>query len=136
VDRWQGAALPGAGQCLRQADGSRQFLITTAGYDTTTLAGRLYLHGKKVAADEARDDDLHFVWNELPEGTDIDDDAALATIHPGVEAGFMRMEDIVAARAQQPYEFARYFGNRWTSAPAQWLPAGSWEECKDPERVV
>jgi phage terminase large subunit-like protein len=115
---------------------SLQVAITTAGSDMTTLAGRLYQHGRKVEAGEAKDPGFLFRWREVPKDSDITDDDALRAVYAGTES-FMPFENVLEARADHPeYEYRRYFMNQWVSAPERWLPAGSWEACSDPARVV
>jgi phage terminase large subunit-like protein len=115
---------------------SLQVAITTAGSDMTSLAGRLYQHGRKVEAGEVDDPGFLFRWREVPKDTDINDDAALREVYAGTES-FMPIENVLAARAEHPeYEYRRYFCNQWVSAPERWLPSGSWEACSDAARVI
>lgn len=126
---------------LAKRTGSWEFGISTAGSDLETLLGRMVLHGRAVEAGAAADESFLFDWREHPDGAvDVSTPeairAALELVYEG--AGEHVDLDRVAARfAELPeYEARRYYLNTFTATPRQWLPAGAWQACADPTRVV
>jgi phage terminase large subunit-like protein len=116
----------------KRAD-SWELSITTAGWDVGSLLGRKYLHGKRVLADEAKDDALLFVWFE-PSTKDVDlgDPVALrAAIREANPASFINVEAIAQRATEIPeFEFRRYHLNQWVDSPERWLPYGTWDACR------
>lgn len=113
--------------------------ISTAGWDTTSLLGKLYAHGKKVQSGEVDDPTFLFEWLEASKDLDISDDvqlrAAIRSCSPGVDH-WLDIENIVEKYHSMPdHEFRRYFLNQWTSAPERWLPQEAWNACAKP-RVI
>lgn len=110
--------------------------ISTAGWDTTSLLGRMYAHGKRVLAGEAMDDSLLFRWYE-PAAKDVDLTDLVALRQAIAEANpatFVNVDAIVARARQIPeFEFRRYHLNQWVDAPEQWLPHGAWAARTHPE---
>lgn len=112
---------------------SWELAISTAGWDMASLLGRMYKHGKAVAAGEEEDPRLLFEWHEPsnPE-VDISDEAALeAAIRESNPAAgdFLPINNVIdRAREIPEFEFRRYHLNQWVSAPDRWLPQGMWEQ--------
>jgi len=111
-----------------------ELAITTAGWDQSTLLGKMYLHGKRVQAGQGRDDKFLFIWNEADEKWDLNDptqlEAAIRQANPAV-GDFLSLEGIVARYQQIPeHEFRRYHLNQWSAAPTQWIPVEMWEAAK------
>jgi phage terminase large subunit-like protein len=107
--------------------------ISTAGWDTTSLLGKLYAHGKRVQAREADDPTFLFEWLEASKDFDITDPMqlreAIQSCNPGV-GHWLNLENIVEKYETLPeHEFRRYFLNQWTSAPERWLPQEAWNAC-------
>lgn len=111
-----------------------QLGISTAGWDLSSLLGRLYLHGKRVVAGEINDPSLLFMWYE-PSGevADLGDIPALtrALREANPAAGdFLSLETLIARSREMPeYEFRRYHLNQWVAAPEQWIPLTDWDAC-------
>ena len=75
-------------------------MISTAGHDRTTLLGKQYEYGRKVASGEISDDTFLFEWYEAPDDlTDLDDpevwEEAVRCANPALaEAEFLRLDYI------------------------------------------
>ena len=113
--------------------------ISTAGWDITSLLGRLYQHGQHVLAGDIEDEELHFVWYQASEHWDLTDpeqlDQALKEANPAI-GDFLPLEG-VRARFHEILEFEarRYYLNQWTSAPDRWFPVGAFA-ARTVDRVV
>ena len=132
---------------LAKRDESLEVMITTAGADLDTPAGRLFEHGLKVAQGEISDPEFLFVWSTTPEeapiGTDEQLRAALADAYP---VSFVDVDWIVSQYRHggiPEHQLRRYFLNQWVAAAGDWLPPGSWEDltldrgpARDGERIV
>lgn len=117
-----------------------ELAITTAGWDQSTLLGKMYLHGKRVQAGTERDDKFLFIWNEADEKWDLNDpvqlEAAIRQANPAV-GDFLSLEGIVARYQQIPeHEFRRYHLNQWSAAPTQWIPTEMWAAAARPDTVI
>ncbi len=120
-----------------------ELAITTAGWDITSLLGRLYMHGKRVQAGEEEDPRFLFVWMEAPEDLDLEDPEqlreAIRIANPAA-GDFLPIENIVQRyhelKGGREHEFRRYYLNQWTTAPTQWIPHDRWMECARPDRQV
>jgi phage terminase large subunit-like protein len=108
-------------------------MITTAGWDTETLCGRMHEHARKLLAGEV-DDPTFFATiyaADNPE-VNIEDDAAferqLRIANPSmgqiIDFAFYKDE-----RRKGAANCKRYYLDIWTSAESQWLPDGAWDEC-------
>jgi phage terminase large subunit-like protein len=110
-----------------------ELAISTAGWDTTSLLGKLYAHGKRVQAGEEEDPTFLFEWLEASKDFDLSDPQqlreAICSCNPGI-GHWLKLENIVEKYHTIPeHEFRRYFLNQWTSAPTRWLPAEAWDAC-------
>ncbi|HUK20575.1 MAG TPA: terminase large subunit [Gemmatimonadales bacterium] len=107
-----------------------QLAITTAGWDSTSLLGKLYAHGKRIQAGEAQDPRFLFVWFEADPKWDLSKadelEAALREANPAA-GDFLPLENLVAQYGQIPdYEYRRYHLDQWTTSPVRWLPPEVW----------
>jgi phage terminase large subunit-like protein len=107
--------------------------ISTAGWDSTSLLGKLYSHGKRVQAGEEEDPGFLFEWLEASKDYDLSNPeqlrAAIKSCNPGL-GHWLNIESILEKHATLPeHEFRRYFLNQWTSAPERWLPQEAWNGC-------
>jgi phage terminase large subunit-like protein len=116
----------------KRAD-SWELLISTAGWDTSTVLGRLYSHGKKIESGEISDDRFLFEWHEAPADLDLEDPdqlrEAIRIAHPAA-GDWLSVETIERQymdRTLPPHEFRRYWLNQWASSPDRWLPEGAFE---------
>lgn len=107
-----------------------ELAITTAGWDITSLLGKLYTHGKRVQSGEVQDDAFLFIWHEVPAG-EINTpellERAIRIANPAV-GDFLPFESVRARYGQiQEFEFRRYNLNQWVAAPERWLGIEEWE---------
>ena len=122
------AELPDGRVCV----GGQQVRISTAGDDKDTLLGRLYEHGVRVASGEVVDPSYLFLWWEASQECDLDTEAgllaAIAEANPAA-GSFLSIENL-AQRFHDPlmarYEWERYHGNRFVSAPEAWITLDRW----------
>jgi phage terminase large subunit-like protein len=107
--------------------------ISTSGWDSTSLLGKLYTHGRRVESGEEQDPTFLFEWLEASKDFDLADPEqlrdAIKSCNPGI-GHWLNIENIVEKFSTIPlHEFERYFLNRWTSAPQRWLPSEAWNSC-------
>ncbi|MHB8398589.1 MAG: hypothetical protein ACYDCI_06600, partial [Candidatus Limnocylindrales bacterium] len=118
--------------------GGQQVGITTAGDSLDSLVGRLYTHGRKVAAGEVVDDRFLFLWWQASDTWDLDTEqgllGAIEEANPAV-GSFLSFENLVE-RFRDPttarYEFERYHLNRWVAPPAAWISLDTWSARQHP----
>ena len=91
--------------------------ITTAGGSTDTLLGRLFEHGKRIAAGELDDDAFGFWWWGAPDDADPTDPAVWRRANPNLAEGLLDEDDFRAAIASAGTAgfsgFQRYRLNQW-----------------------
>lgn len=91
--------------------------ITTAGGHTDTLLGRLYEHGKRVAAGEIEDPQFGFWWWEAGQDADPTDPDVWRIANPNLAEGLLDLTDFEAAIAGAGSSgfagFQRYRLNQW-----------------------
>ena len=110
--------------------------ITTAGVKTDStgndsLCYAMWQYGCRVAAGEIDDPSYYFEWWGAPEGADHKDEAVWAAANPGYD-DIVSADDFKAAVLRTPEaEFRTKRLNQWVSTATAWLPAGTWEACKD-----
>lgn len=108
--------------------------ITTAGGNTDTLLGRLYEHGKRVAAGEIDDPQFGFWWWEAGQDADPTDPETWRRANPNLAEGLLDSSDfeaaISAAGSSGFAGFQRYRLNQWVRlagedfmAPFHWSAA-------------
>lgn len=120
------------------ARGSKAHLvaITTAGVrsDSTgrdSVCYDLYQYGKKVARQEVDDPSMFMAWWEAPEESDHKDPKTWEISNPGF-GDLNSVEDFESAVKRTPEaEFRTKRTNFFASSQTAWLPAGSWDACKD-----
>jgi phage terminase large subunit-like protein len=111
--------------------------ITTAGvkYDAAgqdSLCYTMYQYGVRVAKGEIDDPAFFMAWWE-PRDADADhrDPATWREANPGL-GDLVDIEDLASAVLRTPEnEFRTKRCNQWVSAVSAWLPAGTWDACKD-----
>lgn len=101
--------------------------ITTAGDDDSKLLISLY---KQI--DEAIGGKHErfggFIW-EAPEGSTVEDDAAIIAANPSIACGRIDLEQAKSdARLQPEPDQQRYLFNRFISSTNSWLPMRHWRE--------
>lgn len=112
-----------------QRRGALQIGITTAGDDKDGLLGRLYEHGRKVAAGEIVDPGFLFLWWEADQKWDLEDPGQLrsAILEANPAAGnFLSMANLMGRWMEltaegRAHEFRRYHLNQWVASPDDWV---------------
>lgn len=106
--------------------------ITTAGWDETSLAWRLYDKGRRIARGEEEDPSFFFRWWEPPTGADYRRPETWRGANPALApGGFLKIEDFeTTVRSTPESAFRRFRCNQWVQAETLWLPAGAWDACK------
>lgn len=116
--------------------GARQqplaFIITTAGYDKTSVCGQLHDHATRVRDGVIEDPSFLPVLYGATLEDDWTDPAVWARVHPGY--GLTIQRDVLeqeCRRAQEmpAYEnaFRRLYLNVWTESEARWLSMAQWD---------
>jgi phage terminase large subunit-like protein len=114
--------------------------ITTAGGNTDTLLGRLYEHGKKVAAGEIDDPQFGFWWWEAGNEADPTDTESWRVANPNLAEGLLDLGDFEAAIASAGSAgfagFQRYRLNQWVRmAGEDFISPHHWQEAKRDESI-
>ena len=114
--------------------------ITTAGGNTDTLLGRLYEHGKRVAAGEIDDPQFGFWWWEAGQDADPTDPVSWTIANPNLAEGLLDQGDFEAAIASAGSAgfagFQRYRLNQWVRlAGEDFVSPHFWAEAKHNDTV-
>lgn len=109
--------------------------ITTAGGHTDTLLGRLYEHGKRVAAGEIDDPQFGFWWWEAEQDADPTSPETWRKANPNLAEGLLDTGDFEAAIASAGSAgfagFQRYRLNQWVRlAGEDFVSPHFWAEAK------
>lgn len=110
--------------------------ITTAGGNTDSLLGKMYEHGRRVAAGEVEDPAFGFWWWEAGKDADPTDPEVWRVANPNLAEGLLDEGDFEAAIAQAGSSgfaaFQRYRLNQWVRlAGEDFISPYHWEEAKD-----
>lgn len=111
-----------------------ELAISTAGWDSTSLLGKLHAHGKRVQAGDVQDPGCLTEWFEADAKLNLNDPAqleqAIRQANPAI-GDFLPLANVIQRFREIPeFEFRRYHLNQWVSAPERWLPFGCWESRK------
>lgn len=132
-ERQENAYDVAAGGTAKRAD-SLVCLLSTAGFDMSTLFGRQVARGLRgefgadelfcyVHADEA--------LAKVPELSDEQIGQGIEQANPLAAAGLVSVPRLVAQFKSMPrFRALRYFFNLWTPAGESWLPTGAWDACR------
>lgn len=105
--------------------------ITTAGADKTSVAGKLYDYGQKLASGEREDSGFLFQWYEADAAWNLENEeellAAIRQANPAPWIDAQRTADRLIIDRVPEHEFRRYYLNQWVSAGSEWLPPNSWQ---------
>lgn len=116
-------------------------IITTAGVMTDStgqdsVCYRFYQHGIDVAMGLVDDPSFFFAWWGAPDGADHTDPEVWRKANPGY-GDILNPEDLADAVLRNPEnEFRTKRLNQWVAAATAWLPAGSWDACKDGSQAL
>lgn len=133
---------------LTTGSGARQqpliLSITTAGYDKSTVLGRLYDAGLRLDSVErrpglviARDEAAGYLmwWYGLGDTDDVEDEDGWMRCNP---ASWIT-RDVLRAQWDSPtvdeLAFRRLHLNMWTKTRDSWLPAGLWDLLRSDEEI-
>lgn len=107
-------------------------VITTAGFDQSSFAYKLYEAGRK-----SRSPRLFFRWWEAPAGAAIDDPKGWKAANPSrwVTKAYLTEELRRARRNGTESEFRRWHLNQWTSAKELAIPMELWDTCAARPRI-
>lgn len=114
--------------------------ITTAGGHTDTLLGRLYEHGRRVAAGEIDDPSFGFWSWEAPNDADPTDPETWRVANPNLAEGLLDLGDFEAAIASAGSAgfagFQRYRLNQWVRlAGEDFVSPHFWAEAERTEKI-
>ena len=110
------------------------FYLTTAGYDSTSVAYELYDYAKKVKSGEIIDETFLPVIYEADKDMDIFDEKTWKTANPGFGKMVKRhyfVEETNKIKNQPSYEstFRRLHLNQWVGAEETWVSDADWMKC-------
>jgi len=110
------------------------FYLTTAGYDSTSVAYELYDYAKKVKSGEIIDETFLPVIYEADRDLDIFDEKTWKTANPGFGKMVKRhyfIEETNKIKNQPSYEstFRRLHLNQWVGAEETWISDADWMKC-------
>lgn len=106
--------------------------ITTAGYDLDTVAGHLYQYGKRCAAGEVHDPTFGFWWWEAAADCEPTDERQWRIANPNLSERLLDIDDMrTAVKQTDESAFRRWRLNQWVRSQESWLPAGSWDLCRN-----
>jgi len=120
--------------------GAWELSISTAGWDPTSLLGRLYRKHEQIKNGVIKDDRFLCIWYEPSKDWDLRDPEQL--MQAVKEANPCADDWVPASQIARRYqdvpehEFRRYFLNQWTTAPDRWLPDGSWDALIEPGKKI
>ena len=144
-----GEEYGGPGEIITKGDGSRHaeitrgpgriLNITTAGFDIDhSIAGAVYMQGKRAEKDPSIAPRLYFDWPEGEEGDYSDPEVRRRAVRAASDAAGVLWD--VEARVREwdkpevaHHEWIRYYANRWVAVSEDsWLKdhPGAWGKCK------
>lgn len=134
---------------LQTGSGAREqpmtIAITTAGYDKSTVLGRLYDAAMRLPDVEfrdgltiSRDYDAGFLfwWYGMKEEDDHEDRELWSAVNPSSWIGVDYLEQQAASPTVDRLAFDRLHLNRWTRARSSWLPSGLWQSLESEDRIA
>jgi phage terminase large subunit-like protein len=143
---WQTPRQEELWAALQTATGAREepltVTITTAGFNKATILGRLYDEAVKSPKLEeredgsllvVRDDDFLLWWYTVPESVPVDDESFWQRANPASWIDNETLRSQLESPTMDENTFARLHLNRWVKARNAWLPAGVWDEMRDPD---
>jgi len=109
-------------------------MITTAGYDRTSVCWEQHEYARQVLAGIVEDPSYFAFIAAADEGDDWTDPATWAKANPGlgvtISEEYLR-EQCARAKASPAYQnaFRRLHLNQWTSQDERWLDMAAWDAC-------
>ena len=124
---------------LRTSQGTRRepllIVITTAGYDRTTVCWEMWDYARKVRDGEIDDPSFFPLIYEAPETSDWQDEAVWAATIPAL-GDFRDLDEMRALAREATYKpdlqntFRRLYLNQWTEQEVAWLDMHKWRACQ------
>jgi len=124
---------------LRTSQGTRRepliIVITTAGYDRTTVCWEMWDYARKVRDGEIDDPAFFPLIYEAPEGADWQDESVWAAANPAL-GDFRDIDEMRAMAREAAYKpdlqntFRRLYLNQWTEQEVAWLDMHKWRACQ------
>ena len=133
LHEWVGGRGEAVWNVLTNGTGARRqplvFQITTAGYDTESIAYKQYQHGRAVEAGQVDDPRYLMHWIEAPADADYRDPAVWRAANPSF--GITVHEDFYADQLTKKSAsvFRRYFLNQWVESEDGWIEPSAWDAC-------
>ena len=123
---------------LHKREDAYLLAITTAGYDKSSLLGRIYEQAHTWPQVETSKDGFLTVakdlengqllwWHGAPEGAAIDDPAVWRAANPAAWIKTSELKRQLADPGLDELEFRRLNLNQWTRVREAWLPDGCWQ---------
>ncbi len=115
--------------------------ITTAGVKSDQSGGdstcyRLWQYGKRVASGEVADPSFFMAWWGAADKADHKAEKVWAGANPGF-GDLIDPEDFVSVVGKiEENDFRTKRMNQWVSSQRAWLPAGSWDACRNERAFV
>lgn len=123
---------------LRTSQGTRRepllIVITTAGFDRTSICWELWDYARKVRDGEIDDPTFFPLLYEAPESADWQDEAVWHGANPAL-GDFRDIEEMRAIAREARYRpelqntFRRLYLNQWTEQEVRWLDMHRWRAC-------
>ena len=123
----------GSGAARRQP---LNFVITTAGYDRTSICWEIHTKATDILAGRKIDSSFYPVVYSAPDEADWTDPEVWKSVNPslGETVSLEYLENACASAKQNPAEemnFRQYFLCQWTSSAARWMPMDKYDLCAE-----
>jgi phage terminase large subunit-like protein len=139
LHRWDGRAGRDFWSVLTKSMGARRqpltFIITTAGFDRTTLCWEIHQYAERVLADPSLDPSFLPVIYSAPLDAPWDDEAVWRAANPAL-GDYRDLDEMRTACAQarempmQENSFRRAYLCQWTEQAERWMPMEHWRRCR------
>lgn len=127
-DRREQAIVP----AMASRANAQLWVTSTAGTADAIYLKRKVEHGRQLAEADVRHGSAYFEWSARPDD-DLDDPRAWATFMPALSS-LVGLEAVQHARdTMTDHEFARAFGNVWTTTEQRVIPWADWVACRSTE---
>lgn len=110
------------------------FVMTTAGYDQTSICFEQYEYAKAILSGEIVDHEYFALIYEMDKDADWHDEEQWAKANPSlgeiIDLDELRSSHTEATKsATVENTWRRYRGNQWTEQEVRWLPMTQWDLC-------
>lgn len=116
------------------------FMISTSGFDRSSLCYELYNYAKQVRDGVVEDPTFLPVIYECPDNLDWRTEAAWRAANPGLgkSVTLEYLRDACRTAQNNPareQSFRQYHLNQWVESAARWIASDSWNACEYPHMV-